>query len=108
VRPDPNEEYDRRRCRCCGIPWEEHPIITICYRHRPTDIAPPWVADALARHELAATASHLPPTASDAEIAWRELAGGVPTREWPESPSIPPGEFLAAVVARAHERNGEA
>jgi hypothetical protein len=50
----------------------------------------------------------LPPTSSDAEIAWRELAGGVPTREWPESPSIPPGEFLAAVVARAHERNGEA
>jgi hypothetical protein len=107
VRPDPNEEYDRRRCRCCGIPWEEHPIITICYRHKPPT-TPPWVADALTRHELAATASHLPPTASDAEIARRELAGGVPTREWPEPPSIPPREFLAAVVARAHENKAEA
>jgi hypothetical protein len=107
MRPDPNDEYDRRRCRCCGIPWEEHPIITICERHRPPT-TPPWVADALARHELAATASHLPPTASDAEIARRELAGGAPTREWPEAAGIPPGEFLAAVMARANGKDGEA
>jgi hypothetical protein len=111
MRPDPNEEYDRRRCRCCGIPWEEHPIITICYRHKPPT-TPPWVGEALARHELAATASNFQaPTASDAEIARREVAGGVPTREWPGAAGVtgvPPGEFLAAVVARAHTNNGEA
>jgi hypothetical protein len=107
MKPDPNDEYDRRRCRCCGTPWSEHSETSICYRHRPTDLAPGWVADALARHELAATASNLPATIDDSEVARRELAGGVPTREWAAADGIPPGEFLAAVMARAHEKNGE-
>jgi hypothetical protein len=106
MREDPNAIYDRRRCRVCGVPWESHVYTSICDRHRPT-AAPPWVADALARHELAATASNLPAVADDAEIARRELAGGVPTREWPEAAGVPPGEFLAAVMARAHGKDGE-
>jgi hypothetical protein len=52
MRPDPNEENDRRRCRTCGIPWPEHPESTICNRHRPV-AAPHWVAEALAQHERA-------------------------------------------------------
>lgn len=100
MREDPNDVYNRRRCVVCGRPWTAwndletgrgegpHPEDTTCARHRP--IAPSWVAEALARHELArnevaATASHLPPTADDAEVARREVAGGVPTREWPEN-----------------------
>jgi hypothetical protein len=129
MREDPNDENDRRRCRTCGRPWQAwhdpetgegegpHPDDVMirgrseplaCAIHRPTDIAPPWVGEALARRELAATASNLPAVADDAEIARREVAGGVPTREWPEPPSIPPREFLAAVVARAHENKAEA
>jgi hypothetical protein len=107
MREDPNDVYDRIRCRTCGVPWDTHVYTSICARHKPT-IAPPWVADALARHELAATASNLPAVADDAEIARREVAGGTPTREWPEAAGIPPGEFLSAVMARANERNGEA
>jgi hypothetical protein len=85
VRPDPNDVYDRIRCRTCGCEWIYHPDGDVCARHRPPT-TPPWVGEALARHEL---------------------AGGVPTREWPEPPGIPPGEFLEAVMARAHENNGE-
>jgi hypothetical protein len=65
MRPDPNEEYDRRRCRTCGCAWEpginertgemepghSADLSLICNRHRP--IAPDWVAEALARHERA-------------------------------------------------------
>jgi hypothetical protein len=84
MREDPNAVYDRRRCRVCGVPWSEHEITSICSIYRPTDVAPAWVGEALARHELAATASNFQrPTADDAEIARREVAGGVPTREWP-------------------------
>jgi hypothetical protein len=115
MREDPNDVYDRIRCRTCGCEWIYHPddvLIRgrseplVCARHRPPT-TPPWVGEALARHELAATASNLPPTASDAEIARREVAGGVPTREWPEAAGIPPGEFLSAVMARSNARNGE-
>jgi hypothetical protein len=106
MREDPNDVYDRIRCRTCGCEWMYHPDGDICARHRPLAV-PPWVGEALARHELAATASNLPPSASDAEIARHELAGGIPTREWPEAAGIPPGEFLAAVVARAHGKDGD-
>jgi hypothetical protein len=106
MREDPNAIYDRRRCRVCGVPWESHVYTSICDRHRPT-AAPPWVGEALARHELAATASNFPAVADDVEIARREVAGGVPTREWPEPPSIPPREFLEAVMARANGKDGE-
>jgi hypothetical protein len=102
MREDPNDVYDRIRCRTCGCEWMYHPDGDVCARHRPL-AAPPWVGEALARHELAATASNLPAVADDAEIA-----GGVPTREWPEAAGIPPGEFLAAVKARADGNNGEA
>jgi hypothetical protein len=110
--------YDHVRCRTCGAAWlaginertgemePGHPADVPCSRNRSTDIAPPWVADALARHELAATASNLPAVADDAEIARREVAGGVPTREWPEVAGIPPGEFLAAVMAQANGKDG--
>jgi hypothetical protein len=82
MREDPNAVYDRRRCRVCGVPWESHVYTSICDRHRPV-AAPAWVADALARHELAATASNFQaPTIDDSEVARREVAGGVPTREW--------------------------
>jgi hypothetical protein len=86
--------YNHVRCLTCGCAWlaginertgemePGHPADAPCAIHRPTDLAPGWVADALARHELAATASNLPPTADDSEVARRELAGGVPTREW--------------------------
>jgi hypothetical protein len=129
MREDPNDENDRRRCRTCGRPWQAwhdpetgegegpHPDDVMirgrseplaCAIHRPTDIAPPWVGEALARRELAATASNFQtPTALDAEIARRELAGGAPTREWPEAVGIPPREFLAAAMARANGKNGE-
>jgi hypothetical protein len=100
--------YDHVRCRCYGTAWlagvnertgemePGHPADAPCSIHRPTDLTPAWVADALARHELAATASNFQaPTVDDSEVARRELAGG-----------IPPAEFLAAVIARANERNG--
>jgi hypothetical protein len=111
--------YTQVRCEVCGRPWlawydqatgkgeGPHPDDAPCSIHKPPT-TPPWVGEALARRELAATASNLPAVADDAEIAWRELAGGVPTREWPEAPSIPPRDFLAAVVARAHENKAEA
>jgi hypothetical protein len=81
MREDPNDVYDRRRCRTCGIPWNEHNDTSCRNRHRPI-AAPQWVGEALARHELVATASNLPASIDDAEVARRELAGGVPTREW--------------------------
>jgi hypothetical protein len=105
MREDTNQVYNKRRCIVCGVPWGEHGSEPICARHKPP-ITPPWVGEALARHELAATASNLPAVADDAEIARRELAGGVPTREWPEAAGIPPGEFLAAVMARANGKDG--
>jgi hypothetical protein len=107
MREDPNDVYDRLRCRTCGVPWDAHVYTSICARHKPPT-TPPWVGEALARHELAATASNFQtPTASDAEIARREVAGGVPTREWPEAAGVPPREFLAAVKARANGKDGE-
>jgi hypothetical protein len=105
MRPDPNDVCDRIRCRTCGCEWANHPAGDVCARHKPPT-TPPWVGEALARHELAATASNLPAVADDAEIARREVAGGVPTREWTEAAGIPPGEFLAAVMARANGKDG--
>jgi hypothetical protein len=87
--------YDHVRCRCCGRAWQAwydpatgkgegpHPANLWCSIHRPTNIAPAWVGEALARHELVATASNLPATIDDSEVARREVAGGTPTREWP-------------------------
>jgi hypothetical protein len=86
--------YNHVRCLTCGAAWlagvnertgemePGHPDDLPCVSQRPTNIAPAWVADALARHELAATASHFPASVDDAEVARRELAGGTPTREW--------------------------
>jgi hypothetical protein len=104
--------YDHIRCPVCANPWISHPTETLCNRHRPV-AAPAWVGEALARYELAATASNLPPSADDAEKARREVTGGVPTREWAAAVNgpadgIPPREFLSAVMARASEKNGEA
>jgi hypothetical protein len=73
--------YDDIRCPCCGIPWPEHEENDTCSRYRPF-VSPPWVAKSLARHELAESASDLARAADEAEVARRELVGGVPTREW--------------------------
>lgn len=27
-REDPNDVYDRNRCRACGVPWEDHDTIS--------------------------------------------------------------------------------
>jgi hypothetical protein len=86
--------YTDVKCEVCGAAWMPgvnertgemepgHPDDLPCSIHRPTNIAPRWVGEALARHELATTASNLPPSVDDAEVARRELAGGTPTREW--------------------------
>lgn len=43
--------YDEIRCAVCGTPWTEHNETDICAHYRPTNVAPEWVADAVARHE---------------------------------------------------------
>jgi hypothetical protein len=53
MREDPNEVYDRRRCRVCGCEWCSHSDNLTCSRYRPTGVAPDWVTEALARHERA-------------------------------------------------------
>jgi hypothetical protein len=77
---DPNQEYDLRRCRCCGVPWPEHDNISTCSRYRPIEVKA-WV-EAGAAQLRDGTASDLPPVANDATKARREVAGGAPTREW--------------------------
>jgi hypothetical protein len=108
--PEPNHSgnYDHIRCKTCGAAWlpgvnkltgemePGHSETSYCNRYRPTDLAPPWVAEALSQHErvrdaVCATASNLPAVADDALKARREVTGGVPTREWPENGKPTPG-----------------
>lgn len=65
---DSNDEYDRIRCRFCGIPWSDHPENSTCWRHHPCEI-PAWVGLAAAKID-------------DAAVARRELLGGVATTEF--------------------------
>jgi hypothetical protein len=103
---DPNQEYDLRRCRTCGVPLEQH--TSLCSRHAfiemphiarqrerqreydarhgakvpasPVDKA--VAAEAVAVPLRDGTASALPASLDDTTKARREVAGGVPTREW--------------------------
>jgi hypothetical protein len=75
---DPNQEYDLRRCRCCGVPWPEHDNTSICSRYRPIEVKA-WVEAGAAKLRNG-TASNLAAVPDDATKARREVAGGVPTR----------------------------
>lgn len=88
MREDPNEVYDRARCRTCGTRVSEHK--STCSRHK--FIMRQLIADRLAGRGDVEPAvregrprpdpvGNLPRSADDAELARRELEGGS-TREW--------------------------
>jgi hypothetical protein len=103
---DPNQEYDLRRCRTCGVPLEQH--TSLCSRHAFIEMphiarqrerqreydarhgvkAPASPVDKSVAAEAGAaqlrngTASNLPAVPDDATKAPREVAGVAPTRGW--------------------------
>lgn len=91
----PNEVYDAVRCRTCGVPWPVHTDICCRHPYRPAPDPAPVDRARRRRHAweerhgnhaqavpAAGTASSLPATVDQAEIARRELEGAAPTREW--------------------------
>jgi hypothetical protein len=76
-----NSNYNNIRCIVCGTNWDEHDKSFICERYRPF-VSPPRAARSRGPPPRAEDPSHPRPTADEAEVARRELVGGVPTREW--------------------------
>lgn len=91
---EPNEQYDLRRCRTCGISWLSyidettgdlipgHPTDIPCSRTRPSEPMEPVDPPRMPLRN--GTMSKLQPIISDGVKARREVVGGVPTGEWPE------------------------